>query len=88
VLSQGDDRQSAPPQGVALMASISIRGLPRSGNLYSHCQALFNHLHRPGEICQHAWISPFFQGLVLGDFPIHPWFLVRSQPMMRMGPPI
>jgi hypothetical protein len=72
VLSQGDDRQPAPPQGVTLMASISIRGLPIWGNLYSYRQTFFNYLHRLGEICQHAWASPLFQGLVLGNFPASP----------------
>jgi len=61
------------------MASISIIGLPSWGNLYLHCPALFNHRHRLGEICQHAWTSPFFPGLVLGDGPVHPRFLMRPQ---------
>jgi hypothetical protein len=54
------------------MASISIRGLPIWGNLYSHCRTFFNYLHRPGESCPHAWASPLFQGLVLGNFPVSP----------------
>ena len=75
----------ASPQGLALMVSISIRGLPGLGNLYSHCQAFFNHLHRPGELCQLAWTSPCFHCLVPGNFPVHPRFLMKSHFLMRMA---
>ena len=76
----------ASPQGAALMVSISIRGLSGWGNLYSHCQAFFNHLHRLGAICQLAWSSPFFHGLVRGNFPVHPRCLMRPLLLMRTGP--